>query len=274
MFQGDPPFDRIVAEQGVEWSISKATEGHGYIDPKWTANCARTPLYMRAVGAYHVLRAGDAKGQADHHARQWELLAKTAAGSGAHVIPPVLDFEITDKQPAEQLIDNAVAWVIRSEALTGVYPWLYSYPSFLREQCKNLAPLELRKCPMWLAWYPGFGHGVASTVDPIAALDRAKALPTLWRTGRWAAWQYDGDKGERLPNGVDADFNVACGTVEEMLGIAPPEPSNGPDTLPQTPTSKSSQSQLRAVKWSDEKPYEQPSAADFVAGLFPNKDGE
>jgi hypothetical protein len=186
--------------------------------------------------------------------------------------------------PAEQLIENAVAWVIRSEALTGVYPWLYSYPSFLREQCKNLAPLELRKCPMWLAWYPGFGFGVASTVDPIAALDRAKALPTLWRTGRWAAWQFDGNGGERFPNGVDADFNVACGTVEEMLGIATPieadtyrtipEPINGPDTLPQTPTSKSSQSQLRAVKWSDEKPYEQPNAADFVAGLFPKKNGE
>jgi hypothetical protein len=28
------------------------------------------------------------------------------------------------------------------------------------------------------------------------------------------------------------------------------------------------------VKWSDEKPYEQPNAADFVAGLFPKKNGE
>jgi GH25 family lysozyme M1 (1,4-beta-N-acetylmuramidase) len=243
MFQGDAPFAEMVTD-GIEFSIAKATEGRGYIDPKWEQNLIRSPIYMRAVGCYHVLRAGTPLVQAAHHARQWERLVTEAAKVGAKVIPPCMDFEIMDKQTAEQAVGNCVEYRVEIERLTGCVPWLYSYPSFLREQCKNLAPSELAECPMWLAWYAGYGYSRAAEVDPIKAL--GKFAPTLWVNGRWVCWQYDGDKGERYPNGVDADFNVANGSVEDMLGLVAPEPSNGPDTQPETPTGKSSQT-MRAV---------------------------
>lgn len=271
MFQGVVPFADMVRE-GIEFSICKATEGHGYIDPKWEENHKRSPVYMRAVGAYHVLRAGNAKTQAAHYARQWERLAAEAAPVGARVIPPVIDFEIMDRQTAELAIATCVDFRLEIERLTGVVPWLYSFPSFLREQCKNLAPAELAECPMWLAWYPGYGYSRASMVDPIGTLDRAKALPTLWRLSRWAAWQYDGNGGERMPNGVDADFNVANGSLEDMLGLPKPLPEP-PDTEPQTPKSKSSHPRLGAVKWSEEQPYEAPRAEQFVRTLA-EPDGE
>lgn len=107
MFQGIVPFADVVRE-GVEFSIAKATEGRGYIDPKWEANLATAPIYMRAAGCYHVLRANDPKTQARHHAAQWHRLVHECQGVGTRVIPPCIDFEIMDRQTPEQAVANAV----------------------------------------------------------------------------------------------------------------------------------------------------------------------
>jgi lysozyme len=265
-YQGEVPWADM-AKAGVEFAICKATEGHGYVDPSWETTLQAAPFHMRAVGCYHVLRAGSPQKQAAHHAAQWERLVIECEKTGAAVIPPCMDFELLDKQTGEAAIANCVAYKLELERLTGVTPWLYTYPSFLREQCKNLAPKELQDCPMWLAWYPGYGHHRALTVDPIKGL--GQFCPTLWKLSHWVAWQYDGDGGERMPNGVDCDYNVANGSIEDMLGL--PAPSSSPDTIPSTPASKSNQT-FRAVfdpGTGDGDWRPQTSAATALPCMFP-----
>lgn len=252
-FQGEPPFVALAAE-GIDFAIAKATEGHGYIDPKWAHNVTHAPGPMKAVACYHVIRAGDPKRQADHCVRQWEVLAKSCALRGVHVLPPAIDNEVADRQAPQQLIDNACAMAVRLRELTGMQPIHYSYPSFLIEKCGNLTAPELEACPQWLAWYPGMPFARASVIDPLVTLGARGLLPKLWARAGWTIWQYDGDGGERMPNDVDADFNVARGTFDDLLvglGVKlrdtePAPPFDPESTQPDTPTSKSSQS-LRAV---------------------------
>lgn len=247
MFQNDPPWERMVREQGIEFALLKATEGTGYVDPEYADHIERAPDFMRAVAAYHVQRAGSMRQQAEHYAKQRERLAARCRQSGAILMPPVLDFEIADKLVAQQLIDNACEFKHHVREITGETMWLYTYSHFLLGACKNLAPADLVSCPQWLAYYPGFGYSVAATRNPIEMLERGKILPEIWRRAGWVCWQYDGNGGERLPNGCDADFNVANGTLEDMLAIAPVPSERGPDTVPQTPTSKSSQTMRAAT---------------------------
>ncbi len=47
----------------------------------------------------------------------------------------------------------------------------------------------------WLAEYPLW----------IASYGAQPAIPAPWQS--WTFWQYDGNNGERMPNGGDADFN-------------------------------------------------------------------
>lgn len=48
-------------------------------------------------------------------------------------------------------------------------------------------------------------------------------LPRAWikKGAEETIWQYDGTGGCVLPNGVDADFNIFNGTVEEMRALLP-----------------------------------------------------
>lgn len=249
MFQGEPDFLALARNESLVFAIVKATEGQGYCDPKWERNHKLAPSSFEFTGCYHVLRGtSDGVAQADHAGRQWERLAAVCASARSHVMPVALDFEIADKRAPQWLIDNACAFRVRIEAITGLRPIVYSYPSFLREQGGNIAPDLLADCPQWPALYVGKKWAdVAAGFDPYEWLRARKMLPALWeRAEPWAIYQYDGDKGE-YHNGVDFDFNVARSrdVLRTMCGLPMPvdEP---PDTQPQTPKSKSSD-QLKAV---------------------------
>lgn len=242
MFQGEPDFAAFARDESLAFALVKATEGQGYCDPKWERNLSLTPHAFEFVSCYHVTR-GTSGGalQAEHGGRQWERLANIASRTGARMLPPVIDFEITDKRPAEWLIENTVAYRTRIEAITGRVPILYSYPSFLRDQCGDLAPPELVECWHWPALYVGKKWAdVAGGFDPYEWLRARKVtgsktgsqLPAMWSRAPWALYQYDGDKGE-FYKGVDYDFNAAASrdVLLEMSG----RPSDAPpDTLPET----------------------------------------
>jgi lysozyme len=243
MFQGDPDFNALARDESLVFAIVKATEGQGYCDPKWERNLKLAPSAFEFVTCYHVLR-GTSDG-ALHAGKQWERMAAFAAQARTHMLPAVIDFEITDKRAAEWLVDNAVKYRLRIEAITGLKPILYSYPNFLREQCADLAPDLLRECWHWPALYVGKKWAdVAGGFDPYEWLRARKMLPAMWSHAPWSLYQYDGDKGEYY-NGVDYDFNAAQSrdvllamagvTVADTDPLPPP-----PDTQPDTPKSKSS----------------------------------
>jgi lysozyme len=116
-------------------------------------------------------------------------------------LPIACDAELLDASPA--VVAACMLAFCREVAdSTGRLPILYSYPSFLEG-----LPLaaEMADYPLWIAHY--------KVTKP--------RVPRPWKD--WLLWQYDGDGGERLPSGVDADFNCYRGTKEQLrqvLGIA------------------------------------------------------
>lgn len=243
MFQGEPDMRALARDESLVFALVKATEGQGYCDPKWERNHLLAPSAFEFVTCYHVLRGtSDGRIQADHAGKQWDRMANVAARSTSHMLPAVIDFEITDKRAAQWLVDNACAYRQRIQEITGLTPILYSYPSFLRDQCADLAPAELVECWQWPALYVGKTWAdVEAGFDPYEWLRSRKMLPKMWAAAPWALYQYDGDKGEYY-KGVDYDFNVAQSrdVLRRMAGLVhdtePHMPAVNAPIIEHTPT--------------------------------------
>lgn len=250
MFQGDPDFIAMSRDESLVFAVAKATEGQGYYDPKWERNLRLAPSSFEFFGCYHVLRGtSDGALQAEHAGRQWERVVIECKAARSIPMPVMMDFEIADKRAPEWLVDNAVKFRTRIEQLTGLRPLIYSYPSFLREQCGDLAPDALVECPQWPALYVGKKWAdMAAGFDPYEWL-RARKLPTaktgtmlplMWSHAPWVLHQYDGDKGEYY-RGVDFDFNAAvsrealmdiCGVSYAKTDPLPPPLDSSEPTWP------------------------------------------
>lgn len=186
--QGTIPWGIMPAK--VEFCYLKATEGITYQDPKFAESARACPKDQCHLGAYHYfLPDRDPIGQAQN-------LFKTA--EQVCDLLPAIDFEIIkDPTTPLQAIRAALRFVEKTEQLWGCRCLVYSYPSFLEQfktipkASKYLAALGQRPC--WVAHY-----------RPRSGIPR---VPWPWQ--RYAIWQFDGDGGLALPNGVDCDFNWA-----------------------------------------------------------------
>lgn len=68
-------------------------------------------------------------------------------------------------------------------------------------------------CDLWLPAYPGKRTGGTAYQEAAAEVCAGKAprLPVPWREKGAMIWQFDGDKGLVMPDGVDVDVNTANG---------------------------------------------------------------
>lgn len=241
---------------GVRFTFNKSTEGQGYVDPTWERNASEAKRAGLLVGSYHFFWPNrDPDIQAEHYFK--------VAGSRCD-LPPVIDFETTKGMLHGDCAASVYRFVVATEALWKRPCIVYSYPSFIEElvNAKSLTAVprykfyELAARDLWIAHYT----------------KSAPKVPYPWQM--WKFWQFDGDGGMRLPQGVDADFNWFAGSEQELRDYCKhdtlrPSPMEE-DTQPGTPTSKSSQ-RLRAVNWRDEKPIEVPRAVDVVRALAEDK---
>lgn len=126
---------------------------------------------------------------------------------------------------AQQILEWGLAALERGLQLSGV-PWfVYSFRYFL--DCIDAAnSAALGQFPLWLADYATQGH--YTTADEMA---RVK-IPAPWNADGSAGlviMQNDGDGGLLLPNGRDADFNVAnadlLNALIAMTGTPKEEPA-------------------------------------------------
>ena len=170
-------------------------------DPTFVRHVARARSNsVPLVGAYHALRPlRGVQAQVDVMMRQLDA----AGGCG---IIPAADVEKTDGFEAERVADMALRYVEQIEARTLLRCVFYTYPFFVKGP--PLVPLspELATRPLWIAHYPKPGGTL-----------KAPTVPPPWDD--WTIWQYDGDKGQRDPTGMDLDFNVYRGTVEELRAL-------------------------------------------------------
>jgi GH25 family lysozyme M1 (1,4-beta-N-acetylmuramidase) len=190
---------------------TEGTSGAGSLDPKMLSHlkALRDHVHTEALGIYHFARpssarvygphAGQPLGEAQNFTRQWEL-AVEAVGA---LLPPVLDIEDEKPQIPEplELIDWCLEWAEHCERLTGRWPIIYSYFSYINVQMKGAAS-TLGKYPLWLADYR-FG--------PPDTPNGVKDWP-------WLFWQHSGSG--QMPGVVGAcDMNVFRGTYTQLLGL-------------------------------------------------------
>jgi len=193
-----------VKAAGFEAVIVKASEGLAYCDPRAEENLARARDAGLLTAVYAFARPSQGKPR-EQARKLWDCLGSLAPGR------LVLDLETRpDGWSNEQVVGFAEEYSDEQRILDGgSSPWVYSYVSFLMALGPALTRSGLGECPLWVAQY-------RSTTTPWAP--SATQQPNVlvpWRD--WAAWQYSGNGGYRVP-GVpgDCDRNVFNGTLADL----------------------------------------------------------
>lgn len=239
-----------IACADVRYAWIKATHGLG-ADPRFSQNWTDSRGHLPR-GAYHWLTDSDPVLQAEHLAR-----ALDATGDRGELHAAIDWEEPSTAHRGEELVLHVVKALRRARTLLGdslVYTgdWYVAQYVALDRDFDRLVSRdlvdELVSFGLWHSQYPR-----VALADRLACASSPPTLPTAklpypWRSRGLleALWQFDGDGGCTMPNGVDADFNVATPEGYGRCLRVDPDATPIPDTLPQTPTSKSSQ-RFRAV---------------------------
>lgn len=102
--------------------------------------------------------------------------------------------------PPDEIVKSAEAFVEESHRLWCQPVFVYVNQSDW-SALGNPSDSTLTECPLWVANY-----GVSKPL-----------IPPPWRERGWTLWQWDGDKGQRLPDGRDSDFIWFAGDTIEQL---------------------------------------------------------
>lgn len=174
-------------KMGVLGVIAKATEGVHTVDQTFAKHRLHAEQVGLLFGAYHYLKPGNAKAQADH------FLFTVGDVQGLAL---VCDWE--DKNTP---ISDAQEFVQRVFDKTGGWCVMYSYAALLKEASPLLASTRAtfwKKTKLWVAGY----H------------DQVTWPVTIWP--RYWLWQFTGDGNgpgpHNVPNvGVNVDISVYSG---------------------------------------------------------------
>ena len=183
-----------VSKSGVEFAITKATEGGTFVADSFQRNWSGIRSVGLVRGAYHFYRARtDALAQANLFLN----MVKLQPGD----LPPVLDIESDDGVDPERIRAGIRSWLVRVEAATGRRPILYTYPGFW-ERLGNWQ--EFREYPLWIAHY-------TTAARPW--------VPGGWRT--WTMWQFtDSGTVDGVTGPVDVNsFNVVKAGSQSMVVV-------------------------------------------------------
>lgn len=186
---------RAVARAGKVFAIVRVGDGL-YEDPRFDENWAGARAAGLIRGAYQYFRPGrDANAQADIMIRRMGTL-------GPGDLPPVLDVEATDGQPASVIIAKIRTWIARLRAATGRTPIIYTGKYFWND---NVGTTEFASNPLWIAQYG----------------PTCPDLPRAWDD--WVMWQYSSTgRVAGISGNVDLDrFN---GTMEDLRRLAGARP--------------------------------------------------
>jgi lysozyme len=177
---------------GIVGVIYKATEDDNYVDPTYASSRVKAQLAKLLWGAYHFLRPGDMRKQAQFFVRN--------AASGSNLEGMVL---AADHEDAGVSLEDLKVFLEEVQACSGgIVPIIYS-GNVIKEQIGTKDVPWLRKYKLWLAHY--------------------SSSPS-WPKQVWAEywlWQYsDGNVGP-TPHGCsgvsgDVDTNSYEGSAEEL----------------------------------------------------------
>ncbi len=162
----------------MRFAMVKATEGVGYVDPRFHENWTKLValghdrIYR---GAFHFARPSSVGGSADGEAeaRHFCSVLKAAGAYGEGSLPPALDFEEYSDSNSKQNVPWISAFVKVVEQELGRSPMIYTGANVWRYEVGNSDAFV--HLPLWQVDY--------SETD-------TQPAPMPWST--WAFWQWSG----------------------------------------------------------------------------------
>lgn len=225
-YQGEIPYDRLPPE--IVGIILKATDGARGRQKHFARNWREARAHGRLRGAYHWFQPGQSTlEQAKHH---YDVVC--TEGYEDDDLPPSLDLEDSDNGAVvgRQLLGRYEEFMLYTESNFDRFSMTYSgtwfWNKYLTDTGKPTTeggkPLDselLSKRPYWHSAYPSLGtpvHAYREAAMRVAKMTSNIAHPWQSRKIRETIWQFDGDGGLRLPNGVDVDVNIFHGTMDDL----------------------------------------------------------
>lgn len=217
---------KALAAAGYRFGILKCQEGNKGKDGLFENNRAALMAEGIAVGAYNFVYPLP---HLDPVAQAQLFHAASDCGSNTGELPVFVDFEWPSPQEwpkwgcsAAQIGQWFKLCMEEMRSLYGNRPIVYTYPWFIKALLQGGADLDfLVNYHLWMADYSHAGKEIADGMSPV--------IPEPWQPRGWLFWQHDGDKGLKLPNGVDADFDVFNGTEEEFQALIGNSPNAATD---------------------------------------------
>lgn len=190
-YQGSSLPWATIRDSGVQFVIARG--GHGVtLDLTFERHIKGAHDVGLTTGLYWFF-------EADHDAERQSELVLELMNKLPIDMEPYIDFETLEGcSPSRALIG---AEEFNEHLQNGcTEPILYTCYDFWMSKLGNPEHSSLTKLDLWVAHY-----GV-----------KVPLIPKPWQKRGWVLWQYDGDGGERLPNGKDSDF-VYCTNIDHLL---------------------------------------------------------
>jgi lysozyme len=170
-FQGDI-MKTDIAKDSLSFAICKATQGVGFVDPKFRENWNEIKEKGLIRGTYHFyVCSDDPEEQANH------FLA-TIGDVGPNAIAPILDIEqgsMSKDVSGKQMVADILVFLKAVEKKLNRKPILYTDYAFAQDYFKasNFSE-ELAEYDLWLAEYSG---------------NAKPKVPTTWKDKGYKIWQ-------------------------------------------------------------------------------------
>ena len=213
---------QAVAAAGVRFVIAKASQGESFRDMTFGRYVDAARLAGLDTGAYHWLSpGGDVK-------KQVATFVNTI--KGRINLPPAVDFEDPNGK-GQGFLSKCEAFVKGVEDATGSVCMVYTGKWFWIGNI-GIDSAYIASRPNWHAEYPSTKRQGRTKADYEAAVAALPAggpnIAPPWASRGLGAtiWQFDGDRGLVLPQGIDSDFNIFMGTEAEYAAWkANPQPT-------------------------------------------------
>ncbi len=198
-FQGNELLANILNFDHIDFIICKATEGTGYIDPKFENNWTLIAKSNKIRGAYHFYRSQD-------DAEKQALFFYQSISNYSEIdLPLICDFEeagIDKSQSKNEVISRLKLFLNKIQKLSGVIPIIYTDNNVASEY---LTDSYFANYPLWIAEY-------SNSDQP--------RIPIIWKDKGWRFWQKSADYNlDSIKNDLDV-FNGDLRDLKNFISKA------------------------------------------------------
>jgi lysozyme len=141
-WEGDINWNQVAAS-GIGFAYVLATDGITFNDPNFATNWASQNLVP--MGAFHFFEPDD-----DGVAQAQHFLSVVGAMTVGKNLPPMVDVETFDKEPASVVIQRLQDFLNTVETATGMVPVIYTDLKATWNALGN--PVQFAKYPLYIAY--------------------------------------------------------------------------------------------------------------------------